>query len=830
MTDQSKTLTYGIPRPRRAPRRPAARSDEHDELLFIVVHQVYELWFKQLLHELDRVRTGCSGDGRPHRALHTLKRILTILKVVVAQIDILETMTPRQFLASAAGSRRRAASSRPSSASSRSALGPRDRERARAYRGGQRARRRMEAAFAEPSLWDAFLRYLARKGYAGPRRRPSSATSRPPVAPRRTCRRLLVDVYRERSARRPGLRAARRPRRGLQEWRYRHVKMVERTIGDQGRHRRLGRRAIPAHDALAPLFPDLWAIRASCDRARRRSPLVAERPRAPLLAFRVAERLLLTGHSHQAWPDVALEGQREAFDDAAALRRREMGRAPSQGGARASGLPAAARRRRGDIALAPNTHELVTRWLSALAAPDAPAPRHLRRRVPHDPPAARLGSPRRARRRAACPPRPADDARRSTGGGGRRPHERGARLGGPLRDRPDRARPRRPRRARARAHGAELLVDAYHALNVVPFASPSSASAAPGSSAAATSTPARRGQLLPARAAAAHELRPVLTGWFAEFDELEAEATGERVSYGHRRRALRRRDLRPHEPLPRRARLRLLRGARPHARVSPSRLAAPGRTARRGLRRAPATLPSSRSAASWRSNIPMPSPFSAASRARESSPTRAAATCGSAPPRTCPMPSSRRPSSAWERLSERTILAAHDRDEVPPAGIRDSRALVQHPGGHAEPGAAGAPPGHRGACRPRRPRAALPHGADPPGGLEDAEIPIPDAVSDVYRLWRPTPLYRAHRLERELGTGSRIFYKYEGVSPAGSHKPNTAVAQAYYAKEDGRTGSRPRPAPGSGAARSPSPRSSSGSSARSTWSGSRTSKSPTGAR
>jgi len=71
--------------------------------------------------------------------------------------------------------------------------------------------------------------------------------------------------------------------------------------------------------------------------------------------------------------------------------------------------------------------------------------------------------------------------------------------------------------------------------------------------------------------------------------------------------------------------------------------------------------------------------------------------------------------------------------------------------------------------------------------IQEAEIPIPDAVLDIYRLWRPTPLYRAHRLEQALGTRSRIFYKYEGVSPAGSHKPNTAVAQAYYNKEEGRT-------------------------------------------
>src|SRR5262245_35426868 len=63
-------------------------------------------------------------------------------------------------------------------------------------------------------------------------------------------------------------------------------------------------------------------------------------------------------------------------------------------------------------------------------------------------------------------------------------------------------------------------------------------------------------------------------------------------------------------------------------------------------------------------------------------------------------------------------------------------------------------------------------------------IPIPDEVRDVLRLWRPSPLYRALRLEQALGTPARIYYKYEGVSPAGSHKPNTAVAQAYYNKQE----------------------------------------------
>jgi tryptophan synthase beta chain len=67
----------------------------------------------------------------------------------------------------------------------------------------------------------------------------------------------------------------------------------------------------------------------------------------------------------------------------------------------------------------------------------------------------------------------------------------------------------------------------------------------------------------------------------------------------------------------------------------------------------------------------------------------------------------------------------------------------------------------------------------------DRYVDIPGGVLDVYRQWRPSPLFRAHRLEALLGTPARIYYKYEGVSPAGSHKPNTSVPQAYYNKKDG---------------------------------------------
>ncbi|MCC6498900.1 MAG: TrpB-like pyridoxal phosphate-dependent enzyme [Anaerolineales bacterium] len=70
----------------------------------------------------------------------------------------------------------------------------------------------------------------------------------------------------------------------------------------------------------------------------------------------------------------------------------------------------------------------------------------------------------------------------------------------------------------------------------------------------------------------------------------------------------------------------------------------------------------------------------------------------------------------------------------------------------------------------------------------DRWIEIPEPVRDIYKLWRPSPLYRARRLEKALDTPAHIYYKYEGVSPVGSHKPNTAIAQAFYAKEEGVTG------------------------------------------
>ncbi|MBO0776951.1 MAG: TrpB-like pyridoxal phosphate-dependent enzyme, partial [Actinobacteria bacterium] len=100
------------------------------------------------------------------------------------------------------------------------------------------------------------------------------------------------------------------------------------------------------------------------------------------------------------------------------------------------------------------------------------------------------------------------------------------------------------------------------------------------------------------------------------------------------------------------------------------------------------------------------------------------------------------------------------------------------------------PPLHPGTHEPIGPDALAPLFPAALIGQEvspDRFIDIPEAVADVYRLWRPTPLLRARRLERALGTPARIYYKYEGVSPAGSHKPNTAVPQAYYNAAEGVT-------------------------------------------
>src|SRR5499426_3664213 len=170
MTDTNAAVTYGnylkIDE-LLSLQQPRSEGPEHDELLFIIIHQVYELWFKELLHEFDRVSALLTGD-EPHRAQHTLKRILTILKVMVAQLDILETMTPLEFLSFRA--RLEAASGFQSNQFRQIEflLGAKNEAALSRFPEGSAGRRALERRYGEPTVWDGFLHYLLREGYRVP--------------------------------------------------------------------------------------------------------------------------------------------------------------------------------------------------------------------------------------------------------------------------------------------------------------------------------------------------------------------------------------------------------------------------------------------------------------------------------------------------------------------------------------------------------------------------------------------------------------------------------------------------------------------------------------
>ena len=241
--------------------KPRSEGPEHDEILFIVIHQVYELWFKELLHEFDRVMQLLRTD-QGAKAGHTLKRILTILKVLVAQVDILETMTPLEFLTFR---NRLAAASGFQSDQFRQiefVLGNKSRTSIDRFGANTRARAALEKRWGEPTLWDAFLQYLKREGYDVPEAQLSRDVSAR-VEPSPELQKVLIDVYRQDPNNGELCERLVDLDEGIQEWRYRHVKMVERTIGVKpgtgGSSGAEYLRTTIGH----PAFPDLWAIRSS---------------------------------------------------------------------------------------------------------------------------------------------------------------------------------------------------------------------------------------------------------------------------------------------------------------------------------------------------------------------------------------------------------------------------------------------------------------------------------------------------------------------------------------------------------------------------------------
>jgi tryptophan 2,3-dioxygenase len=228
----------------------------HDEMLFVVIHQVYELWFKQILHEAELLQRRLE-EGHSAGALHTARRIAKILKTVVGQLDILETMTPRQF------------------ASFRHALGTSSGFQSAQFREieavlGRRAfpasdlrgDERLQAAVSRPSLFDSLLSYLAGQHHAVP----EAALNRDPSEPWHAdegVQKILLEVYADDSG--PAVEVCEAlvdVDEGIQEWRYRHVKMVERTIGAK-----IGTGGSAGADYLrstlfTPAFPDLWEVRS----------------------------------------------------------------------------------------------------------------------------------------------------------------------------------------------------------------------------------------------------------------------------------------------------------------------------------------------------------------------------------------------------------------------------------------------------------------------------------------------------------------------------------------------------------------------------------------
>jgi len=239
--------------------RPRSSPPEHDEMIFIITHQTYELWFKLLLHELEKVNGDFSG-GDLYGAIHTLKRCRTIMKTLVGQLDILETMTPMSFtsfrdrLDTASGFQ---------SVQFRELeflLGYKRKEMLKFHPEGSPARAVLERRLAERSVVDHFHDFLAGRGVVIP---PALATRDVTEAngPDEVVQEGILDLYFREPSVALLLELMTDFDEGLQEWRYRHVMLVARTIGEKkGTGGSLGVEFLK-RSLFKPVFADLWAIR-----------------------------------------------------------------------------------------------------------------------------------------------------------------------------------------------------------------------------------------------------------------------------------------------------------------------------------------------------------------------------------------------------------------------------------------------------------------------------------------------------------------------------------------------------------------------------------------
>jgi tryptophan 2,3-dioxygenase len=239
--------------------RPRSDPVEHDELLFIVVHQVYELWFKLQLHELDKIKEDFVQSDL-YGAIATFKRVRTVMKVMVEQLDIIETLTPMSF---------NSFRDRLEHASGFQSLQFREFEFLLGYKRPQMLRYykpdmpgydRLLARLNEPSVVDCFYKFLEFHGVTIPpelRARPVTE----PTVPDPQVQEGLLRLYKAHHDLEILFELMTDFDEGFQEWRYRHIKLVERTIGSKrGTGGSLGVEFLKK-SLFLPVFPDLWAIR-----------------------------------------------------------------------------------------------------------------------------------------------------------------------------------------------------------------------------------------------------------------------------------------------------------------------------------------------------------------------------------------------------------------------------------------------------------------------------------------------------------------------------------------------------------------------------------------
>jgi tryptophan 2,3-dioxygenase len=239
--------------------KPRSTPAEHDEMLFIIIHQTYELWFKQLLHEFEKIKKDFSS-GDLFSAIHSFKRTRTIMKTLVSQIDILETMTPSSFSSFR---------DRLDTASGFQSVQFRELEFLLGYKRAATLKYlkpdfpgydRLQQRLGKRTVIDHFYDFLATRGAQIPAELKNRDLTQA-NEPNEQVQAELLKLYKSSPEVSILFELMTDFDEGLQEWRYRHIKLVERTIGEK--HGTGGSPGVPflKESLFKPVFHDLWAIR-----------------------------------------------------------------------------------------------------------------------------------------------------------------------------------------------------------------------------------------------------------------------------------------------------------------------------------------------------------------------------------------------------------------------------------------------------------------------------------------------------------------------------------------------------------------------------------------